>query len=150
MNIGVMTEIRAMQQKDLEEVSSLEQQIFSRPWSKRAYEDALHLDNTVFLVAEENGRVIGYLGMYISLDEGEITNVAVSERKRGRGVAAKLLDALKEEALRRNVAKLILEVRVSNVPAIHLYEKHGFQKCGVRKGFYEEPKEDAYIMIYGQ
>lgn len=145
-----MTEIRAMRQDDLFDVSLLEQQIFSRPWSRSAFADAIYLDHTVFLVAEENRTVIGYAGMYISLDEGEITNVAVSERARGRGVGRLLLDSLKEEALRRGVTKLILEVRISNDAAIHLYEKNGFQKCGVRKGFYEEPKEDAYIMIYGQ
>lgn len=145
-----MTEIRAMREDDLIEVSFLEQKLFSRPWSQSAFGDAIHLDHTVFLVAAEKGVVIGYSGMYISLDEGEITNVAVSETARGRGVGGMLLDSLKDEALRRSVTKLILEVRASNDSAIHLYEKKGFQKCGVRKGFYEEPKEDAYIMIYGQ
>lgn len=145
-----MASVRAMQIKDADAVSRLERQIFSRPWSRKGFIDALSLGNTIFLVAEEEGRILGYIGMYFSIDEGEITNVAVDPVERCRGVGAMLLDAIKKEAEHRFLARLILEVRVSNDTAIRLYERNGFMNCGIRKGFYEEPKEDAYIMIYGQ
>ena len=92
----------------------------------------------------------GYIGMYLSLGEGEITNVAVAPEFRRRGIADALLTEIKREAAECGVTSLVLEVRVSNQNAICLYEKHGFVSCGVRKGFYEQPKEDAFLMILGQ
>ena len=144
-----MIEIREMQIKDTDEVARIEQQIFSQPWSKKGFMDALNLGNTVFLVAEENGHIIDYIGMYLSIDEGEITNVAVSAAKRCRGAGAQLLKELLKIAENKGIAKIVLEVRVSNDSAIRLYERNGFVQCGVRKGFYEFPKEDAYIMVHG-
>lgn len=145
-----MVTIRAMQIKDADAVSRLEQEIFSRPWSRKGFVDALNLGNTVFLVAEEKAKILGYIGMYFSMDEGEITNVAVDASERCKGIGALLLNAIQKEAERRSIAKIVLEVRVSNQSAIRLYERNGFISCGIRKDFYEEPKEDAYIMIYGQ
>lgn len=145
-----MTAVRAMQVRDVDEVSRLERQIFSKPWSRTGFVDALNLGNTVFLVAEEEGRILGYIGMYFALDEGEITNVAVDPAERRKGIGGILLDAIKKEAERRSLTKIVLEVRVSNETAIRLYERNGFAGCGIRKEFYEEPREDAYIMIYGQ
>ena len=106
--------------------------------------------NTVFLVAEENNKILGYIGMYLSIDEGEITNVAVSPEMRCHGIGGMLLAEAKKEAESRSVGRIVLEVRCSNDSAIRLYERNGFVNHGVRKGFYELPKEDAYIMIYGQ
>ncbi len=142
--------IRRMQQQDVVQAAALEAQIFSLPWSEQAFSDALKLTHTVFLVAEEGGRVAGYIGMYLSLEEGEITNVAVAPEFRRRGIADALLTEIKREAAECGVTSLVLEVRVSNQNAIRLYEKHGFVSCGVRKGFYEQPKEDAFLMILGQ
>ena len=142
--------IRRMQQQDVVQAAALEAQIFSLPWSEQAFSDALKLTHTVFLVAEEGGRVAGYIGMYLSLEEGEITNVAVAPEFRRRGIADALLTEIKREAAECGVTSLVLEVRVSNQHAIRLYEKHGFVSCGVRKGFYEQPKEDAFLMILGQ
>ena len=141
--------IREMQMKDIETVAKIEQQIFSQPWSKQGFLDAINLSNTVFLVAEENNRIIGYIGMYFSMDEGEITNVAVSQTERCRGTGGMLLKELLRIAENKGIAKIALEVRVSNENAIRLYEKYGFAEGGIRKGFYEFPKEDAYVMIYG-
>lgn len=145
-----MITIRKMQVKDALSVSRIEQEIFSKPWSYQGFVDALNLGNTVFLVAEEEEKIAGYIGMYMSLDEGEITNVAVGAKMRQRGIGGMLLSEIKKEAERRSIARIVLEVRVSNDSAIRLYERNGFKNCGVRKGFYELPKEDAYIMIYGQ
>ena len=139
-----------MQPEDVVQAAALEAQIFSQPWSEQALLDALKLTHTVFLVAEEKGRVAGYIGMYLSLEEAEITNVAVAPEFRRRGIGAALLTEIKREAAERGVTSLVLEVRVSNQNAIRLYEKHGFVLCGVRKGFYEQPREDALLMLLGQ
>lgn len=145
-----MITIRNMQVADALAVSEIEQEIFSRPWSYQGFVDSLNLGNTIFLVAEEEGRILGYIGMYLAMDEGEITNVAVMKQERQRGIGGMLLKEIKKEAERRAIARIVLEVRVSNASAIRLYEREDFQNCGVRKNFYELPREDAYIMIYGQ
>ena len=138
-----MITVRAMQVKDAEQVSELEKMIFSQPWSYQGFVDSLSLPNTVFLVAEENNKILGYIGMYLS-------NVAVSPEMRCHGFGGMLLAEAKKEAESRSVGRIVLEVRCSNDSAIRLYERNGFVNHGVRKGFYELPKEDAYIMIYGQ
>lgn len=143
-------QVRTMRQDDILAVAEIEAACFSQPWSAQGFLDALKLADTVFLVAEEKGQLLGYAGMYTTLDEGEITNVAVSAAARCCGIGGKLIAELIKEAKSRSLTDIILEVRVSNAPAIHLYEKYGFSKQGVRKGFYEFPKEDAYIMRYGQ
>lgn len=142
--------IRPMQPEDVDAVSALEQEIFSQPWSRQGFLDALALDYAVFLAAEEDGKILGYIGMYCSCEEGEITNVAVAPAERRRGIGGLLLQEIKKQAAERSLGSIVLEVRVSNENAIRLYQKNGFVLCGVRKGFYEFPKEDACIMLYGQ
>lgn len=145
-----MVTIRSMTSSDVDAVAKLEASIFSQPWSRQGFLDALRMEHAVFLVAQDEEEVVGYIGMYCSLDEGEITNVAVDSRKRCMGIGGMLIAAMKQEATQRGIAQIVLEVRVSNESAIHLYEKNGFVNQGIRKGFYELPKEDAYIMICGQ
>lgn len=145
-----MAEIRPMKPEDTQKVSLLEAEIFSMPWSRQAFSDSLNRSDTLFLTALDQDNIVGYIGMYVSLDEGEITNVAVAPGARRRGIGTLLLEEIKKQALLRSVRRIVLEVRVSNADAIRLYEKSGFIRAGIRKGFYEMPKEDAYIMIYGQ
>ena len=87
--------------------------------------------------------------MYLAMDEGEITNVAVAPVERCHGVGGMLLTELLKIAENKGVARIVLEVRTSNDSAIRLYERNGFVQCGMRKGFYEFPKEDAYVMVHG-
>ena len=89
-----MIQIREMQVRDTDAVAEIERQIFSQPWSRQGFLDAVNLGNTVFLVAEENNRIIGYIGMYLAMDEGEITNVAVAPVERRHGVGGMLLTEL--------------------------------------------------------
>lgn len=145
-----MISVRPMLQEDVDAAARIEQQVFSQPWSRQGFLDALKIQNTVFLIAEEDGRLLGYAGMYCTLEEGEVTNVAVAPQERRRGVGGMLMEAIREEAKRLGLERIILEVRVSNESAIRLYERQGFTKCGTRKGFYDFPKEDAYILICGQ
>lgn len=139
--------ISLMQEKDLDEVVAIEQEIFSQPWTKQGFLDALKNKDTLYLVAKKNNVVSGYLGLWQSFEEADITNVAVKPECRRQGVAGRLLDETKRLAALRGITALTLEVRVSNEPAIRLYEKHGFRSLGVRPGFYEKPKEDAMIML---
>jgi ribosomal-protein-alanine N-acetyltransferase len=146
-----------MMPQDAQAVAEIEQANFSRPWSRQGFLDSLASPDTLFLVALEDGEtdggnrnepplIVGYIGMYQAIDEGEITNVAVFEPYRKRGIGRALLKALAAEAGARGVSRIVLEVRVSNHPAIALYEQLGFRKIGTRKGFYVFPKEDADIM----
>lgn len=84
--------------------------------------------------------------MYMALDEGEITNVAISEACRNRGYGEQLVTELMQQGRKHGISRYVLEVRVSNEPAIRLYQKLGFSVLGTRKNFYEKPSEDAYIM----
>jgi len=134
--------------EDVKTVAQIEKECFSLPWSEASFEDSLAREDTVFLVCEDLD-VVGYIGMYLSFEEGEITNVAVTPSYRQRGCGNLLIQAIKEEAKARAAESVILEVRVSNVPAISLYKKHGFEEIGIRKNFYEHPSEDAIIMKVG-
>lgn len=147
---GNKIEIRRMEPRDAGQVSLLEQQIFSQPWSCQGFLDALAMEHAIFLVAESEGRILGYCGMYCAMDEGEITNVAVDTELRRNGIGKLLMERLLAEAKRAGIRTVILEVRVSNESAIRLYEAFGFTIQGTRKGFYEWPKEDGYVMMLSQ
>ena len=138
--------IRKMQKEDLDQVLVIENAIFNQPWSREGFFDAMDMPGNHYIVCVEEGRVVGYCGYYGVLDEGEITNVAVDENCRNKGYGVKMVEALLEEAKEAGIARMILEVRVSNEAAIHVYKKLGFRELGIRKGFYEMPVEDALIM----
>ena len=139
--------IRKMEARDVSGVAKIEQENFSMPWSEKAFMDSLYQKEALFLVAEEEDRVLGYIGIYLSFEEGEITNVSVDSSSRNKGVGSELVEQLKKEAQARGTEKIFLEVRVSNEPAIRLYEKQGFEQVGCRKNFYEKPREDAWVMM---
>lgn len=143
--------IRKMTFDDIAAAVLIEKDCFSLPWSEKSFKESLERDDTLFLVCEEqivskNVAVTGYIGMYLSFDEGNITNVAVSPSYRKKGYGEALVSAAKEIAKEMQIEKIFLEVRASNIPAISLYEKMGFESLGVRKNFYEHPQEDASIM----
>ena len=138
--------IRKMLPTDLPQVCEIERQTFSIPWSEKAFEDSLKLPHALFLVAYLGEQILGYCGLYQVFNEGDITNIAVSPDYRGMGIAGKLLEAVFMYSKERGIASFTLEVRESNEPAIHLYSKYGFEQVGIRKNFYEKPKEHAVIM----
>ena len=107
---------------------------------------AIEDERQIFLVAEEDGELLGYVSMLFVLDEGYIGNVAVAPSARRRGIASALLAELFCRAQALDLAFLTLEVRAGNVPAIALYERFGFQTVGRRKDYYSAPTEDALIM----
>ena len=150
--------IREMTLQDVSAVAAIEKMCFSLPWSEQSLIDSVKREDTMFLVCEEfdennsddtgdvNSNIAGYIGMYLSFDEGDITNVAVSPAHRKKGYGEALVSKAKELAREKQLEMILLEVRVSNAPAISLYKKMGFEELGIRKNFYEHPVEDAIIM----
>lgn len=138
--------IRKMTNEDIEEVWKIEKLSFSMPWSQNGFKEALSMKDNILLVAEEEGVIKGYACTYVSFDEGELTNIAVLPNARNTGVAKLLISTLKLEALKKGVSRIVLEVRVSNESARHVYKQFGFDELGIRKNFYEQPVEDAMIM----
>ena len=131
----------------LPQVAALEKVCFpADPWSEALFRDALGSPHTALLLAEgEDGAVLGYAVLSAVLDEGNLDNIAVAPDCRRQGVADALLSVLTDFG-RANLSVLFLEVRSSNLPAIALYEKHGFVPAGRRKNYYETPREDALLM----
>ena len=141
-----MRTIRPMTEADVASAAALEALCFSEPWSEKSFLDAIHNENTLYLVAYEDDRFVGMCGLWQSFDEADVMNVAVSPECRKSGLASALMEELIRLGKERGILYFTLEVRSSNAPAIALYEKFGFVTEGVRKNFYEKPREDALIM----
>ncbi len=135
-----------MSEDDVIPVYELEKECFSVPWSIKSISEELQNTNARFILVEINGETAGYVGSYFVSGEVYITNVAVKNKYRRKGVAVGLLSKLIDLAKEAKSEFVSLEVRCSNTPAISLYGKLGFEKLGVRKNFYENPREDALIM----
>ena len=131
----------------LDQVAEIEKLCFSDPWSRRMLSEHLENECAATLVAQgSDGTILGYAGLLVVLDEGYITNVAVRPDYRRQGVAGELLNVFRRFAEGSKLAFLTLEVRESNAPARALYEKNGYKEVGVRKNYYDHPKENAIIM----
>lgn len=135
-----------MEKSDLRDVARLEQECFSQPWSESGIGRALDDGRFVFVVAKRGGELAGYAGMQYILDEGYVENIAVFESARREGVGRALLEALTAAAREKGLRFLTLEARESNGAAIALYAEGGFERVGVRRGFYDNPREDAVLM----
>ena len=144
-----MITIREMEIDDIIEVAAIEDSLFSMPWGEVGFFSFLMREDTLFLVAEEEGTIVGYCGVVMVLDEGDITNVAVLSNRQGRGIGRQLVQALIQKTEERGVVHLHLEVRESNQRAIALYESLAFEKAGLRKNYYEAPVENGLIMNRG-
>ena len=140
-----MIEIIRMSREHLSAVAEIEQISFSDPWSVESLELMLG-EQAMGLVAIEDGRLLGYVGMMCVLDEGQIINVATHPDSRRRGVGRSLMIAIEQSAKERGIVFLSLEVRESNAAARSLYSSLGWVECGIRKNFYSKPTENACIM----
>ena len=127
-------------------IALIELECFSTPWSRTAIAESMSHEPWHFLVAKIGGEVVGYVGVYVILDEGQISNIAVLPSFRGRGIGKMLLDALFELCLKLGCQKITLELRKSNTSALGLYKKCGFEIVGSRPRFYSNPTEDAILM----
>lgn len=140
-------QVVSMQQSHIPKLAQIERACFHVPWSEAALQE--ELGKGIFLVALDAGGIpVGYVGCQTVLDEGYITNVAVCPDHRRQGIAALLLQELAHRAVSQRLAFVTLEVRVSNAPAIALYEKAGYVSVGQRKNFYRAPSEDALLMTW--
>ncbi len=139
-------EITQMRPEDAAEVAAIERMTFSLPWSEQGFLSSLQSQDTVYLTVRQKGKLIAYCGFLQSFEEADITNVAVHPDFRGKGIGYTMLCELMERGRKRGVERYTLEVRAGNAHAIRLYRKLGFESIGIRKNFYEKPKEDAVIM----
>ena len=127
-------------------IAEIEKLCFSDPWSENSIAYELTSRLSYWLVAVENGVVVGYIGSQSVLGESDMMNVAVHPDHRRKGIAEALITALSDGLRARGNEVLTLEVRVSNTPAIALYDKLGFTQVGRRPNYYRNPKEDALIL----
>lgn len=141
-----MIQFREMTRQDVAQVAKLEKETFSTPWTEQDFIEMIDADYAYYLVVEEDGAIIGGCGLRNIVGEGEITNVVIHPRYRNRGIGMHMLSRLLEDGEKMGIQAFTLEVRESNAPAIHLYERIGFQPEGMRKDFYQNPTEDAVIM----
>ena len=139
---------RAMTVEDLPEVTELERACFADPWSRAAFESELRAAPTSWCrVMRVSGGLVGYMIAWFIEDEAHLANIAVSPPYRRRGFAQWMIDRLMREAYMQGSRMIILEVRASNAGAIALYERNGFTAGGIRKNYYNHPREDAVVMI---
>jgi ribosomal-protein-alanine N-acetyltransferase len=141
-----MTDIRPLQLRDLSAIEEIERSSYPTPWSRSMFAGELAKPSSICLGAFEGERLIGYLIVSRYVDAWHVMNVAVALDHRRRGVASELLGALFERTREDGRRGYTLEVRVSNAGAITLYERLGFERRGVRRGYYTDNREDALIM----
>lgn len=139
--------VRPMVMTDVDGVMAVEHDSFLTPWSRSAFEEELAQNRLArYIVAVENGAIVGYAGTWLVINEAHVTNVAVSSQRRREGIGRLLMQKLMELARENGMESMTLEVRVSNAAARHLYEQLGFVEAGIRKNYYSETKEDALIL----
>jgi [ribosomal protein S18]-alanine N-acetyltransferase len=143
----VTARLRPMRPADLDAVLALEEELFAPDtWTRAMYRDELaRTDTRYYLVAEDEGRVVGYAGLIAYDDEAHVATVGVAAARQGEGIGARLLDALLAEADRRSPV-VLLEVRADNEPAQGLYRRRGFTEIGRRRGYYQPSNTDAVVM----
>lgn len=135
-------EIKELSENYIKDAAEIERACFSRPWSETALEAELENDFSKFFVAVENGKAVGYVGLYVLTGEADIVRVAVLPEYRKMGIAKAVLT----ESLKHASGEVFLDVRESNAPAISLYKSLGFEDTGVRKDYYSDPVENAVLM----
>ncbi len=144
----VAVKISPMQKEDIDGIIEIEEASYGEHhWSKDSFYSELSNNLARYFCAfNEENKLVGYAGSWLVLDEAHITNIAVAPEHRGKKIGEALLKAVFDECYKNMVKYLTLEVRVSNIPAISLYEKYSFKSLGTRKGYYQNNNEDALIM----
>lgn len=139
--------VRPLRREDIEAVVAIESEAFTTPWQASTFEGLLDREGIELMVMTDTGEgVIGYAVLWVILDQGELANMALTTSRRGAGLGAHLLRHVLTRARVRGVEKLFLEVRASNERAIDLYRSFGFEDVGLRRRYYDRPKEDARVM----
>jgi ribosomal-protein-alanine N-acetyltransferase len=139
--------IREMTRRDIGEVLLVDEICFTSPWARDIYErEIIENDFAYYFVIEESGEIIGYVGVWLIVDDAQVTNIAILPEYRGHGIGEKLFGFAMQFVVGKGASKLSLEVRVSNKVAQSLYKKFGLEKGGIRKNYYPDNGEDAYVM----
>ena len=138
--------IREAAAKDAHAIYEIGTECFTDAWHEETVAADLSKPHSAYLVAVKEGAVVGYACSWYVVDEAQLVNIGVSKKERRRGIADSLMKALLAEAKTRGMASIYLEVRTSNVAAQALYRKYGFTVKALRKGVYDLPKEDGFIM----
>ena len=142
-----VAKIRSMTVDDISQVLEIESLCFTVPWSQEAFKMEIEKNKFAhYIVAEVDGRITGYGGMWFIVDEAHVTNIAVHPQYRGKGYGNFIVDAMVKIADAKGIYQMTLEVRASNHVAQNLYGKFGFESCGVRPKYYADNNEDAVIM----
>lgn len=139
--------LRVVTAEDLPVVQEIERQAFAHPWSAELLRRELTHEWSTILLAEEDGCILGFLIFWVVHDEVHILNVATRPEQRNRGIATAILAEALERGRKRNCTLATLEVRRSNAPALHIYERFGFRPVGVRPNYYVDEGEDAIVMV---
>ena len=142
------TELGLPDKNDIVQILRIENESFSEPWSEASFNElAENKWHRIYcLKGGEDNAVRGYIGLAVSAPDAEITNLAVDKDLRGQGYGEKILSQALEMLKKQGVTTVFLEVRRSNAAARGLYEKTGFEEIGVRKNYYNKPREDAVVM----
>lgn len=139
--------IRKMHIEDVPAVYRVEEASFSSPWNEETYEHEInHNDFAHYFVVEIEREIIGYIGLWIVLDDAQVTNIAILPQYRGYKIGEKLFGYALQYTIQQGAKKLSLEVRKSNITAQNLYRKFGLVPGGVRKNYYPDDGEDALVM----
>lgn len=139
--------IREAEEKDVDAIYDIGHLCFSDAWRRETVRhDLMENEHSFYLVAEEDGFITGYGCFWFIADEGQLVNIGVRPENRRQGIARLLLQKGIEEARKRNMLTMFLEVRVSNLSAQKMYETFGFKNLGLRKNVYDLPIEDGYVM----
>ncbi|HEY2421602.1 MAG TPA: ribosomal protein S18-alanine N-acetyltransferase [Neobacillus sp.] len=138
---------RYMKEEDIDQILEVEHASFTTPWSRESFLNELYNNKfAVYIVLEENNKVIGYCGAWVVIDETHVTNVAILPEYRGRKLGEALLKKMMTVATDMGAKTMTLEVRVTNHIAQSLYRKLGFQNGGIRKNYYSDNQEDGLVM----
>ena len=139
--------VEPMRSEDLSAVHEIERRSFTTPWPAHAYRTEIETNRLAhYRVVRLDGRVVAYAGIWLMVDEAHVTTFAVDPAYRRRGVGERLLLAMLDLAVDKGAREATLEVRLSNTPARHLYEKFGFRPVGIRPNYYSDDNEDALVM----
>jgi ribosomal-protein-alanine N-acetyltransferase len=138
---------RPMQMADLDDIMAIENVIYTHPWSRGNFSDSLNAGYSCW-VLEENSEIVGYSVLMLAIDEAHLLNISIARNRQRQGLGLALLERMMEIARSHNAAHMFLEVRVSNRPAITLYEKAGFNEMAIRRKYYPglHDREDAFLM----
>ncbi len=147
VSLGEPLSFREATIADLKSIMNVENASFTVPWTEAAFRNEFIINQyAYYILATYNDEVVGYAGIWLVLDEGHVTNIAIHPDYQGNHYGEALLRKMIRIAKERGVIRITLEVRVSNDVAQGLYKKLGFQDGAIRKNYYPDTKEDALVM----